>query len=85
MPVIDLDSRPPADRPRRTRRGPHLLIIAAAAALLLGVPGEAAHLPSVFDDLCGYLAATGQPGAGVTVIDADSGEIVQTTTISGDC
>ncbi|GAB2622840.1 hypothetical protein Aab01nite_26910 [Paractinoplanes abujensis] len=85
MPVIDLDSRAPVS-PTTRGRHPRLLIIVAAFVVLLGVPGEAGHLPSVFDDFCGYLAATGQSGRkSVVLIDTVSGEITQQTTVTGAC
>lgn len=85
MPVIDLDARPQATATHRKRHPPRLLAMSAAALLLLSLPGEAGSTPSIFDDLCGYLAATDRPRSSVVLIDTESGEIVQSTTVEANC
>lgn len=85
VPVIDLDTPARVTSGRRTLRPPRLLALPMLALLLVSLPGEAGPTPSIFDDLCGYFAATDRPRSSIVLQDVASGEALQTTTLEVNC
>ncbi|XVV15915.1 hypothetical protein ACQP2X_16655 [Actinoplanes sp. CA-131856] len=87
MAVIDLDSPAPAGA-RRRGSGPRALgAVAVGVLLLFGVSGEVNRGSGHFEEaVCDYLneLPSGVSGSRV-VVDASTGEVLQTTVITGGC
>ncbi|XVU28769.1 hypothetical protein ACQPZJ_17440 [Actinoplanes sp. CA-054009] len=86
MSVIDLDSPVPAGAERPKRRA--LGVIVAGLLILFGLSGEVNRGSGFRDEaICDYLNRLPSAGmsAGVVLMDVESGEVLQTTTISGGC